>query len=56
MADGRYCVTDMDEIVNGKAVFIGNEIKKQKKLKVVAGVEFEMKRYLLNTNSKKFMT
>ena len=30
VADGRYCVTDMDEIVNGKAVFIGNEIKKQK--------------------------
>ena len=30
VADGRYCVTGIDEIAEGKAVFIGNRIKKKK--------------------------
>lgn len=29
VADGRYCITDMDEIVTGKAVFIGDKIQKR---------------------------
>ena len=29
LADGRYCITGMDEIITGKAVFIGDKIQKR---------------------------
>ena len=29
LVDGRYCITGMDEIITGKAVFIGDKIQKR---------------------------